>query len=450
MSDTAVAEETQTYNYPITVMDNGPATKKVVVQIPEDRIKQKLEEQFKELRSQAALPGFRAGKAPANLIRKRFEKDVREQVTRTLISESYQQAVENNKLEVLGEPEFDDAANIKLPDAGPLNYSFNVEVQPSFEIPDLSSLTIKKPKIEIKDEHVQQALQNLREQQGTLLPVEDRGTQEGDVLTADVHVKLKGEEVLHHHDYQFRAKPSKLLAIQVDDLAKHLEGAKPGDKREFTIKAPETHPTEKIRNQDVQVDIQIKDVRELELAVIDQEFLESLGFEKEQELHDALREQMVERVTADVQAAMRDQVTAALLSQITMELPTKMSDRQEGRVVQRRAIDLLQRGVPQDQIAANIQTLRGGAKEEALRELKLFFILQKIAEDQKIEVTEGELNGNIANIAAQRGERPEKLKQSMANDNSLQNLYLRMRELKAIDTILEKAKIEEVEPEKKD
>ena len=108
-SDTgvAVAEAEDTFQYPVTIEDAGPATKKVSVEIPEERIKTELTKQLKELRREAAIPGFRVGHAPAKLIEKKFGNDIKEQVRRTLISESYQQAVEKNNLQVLGEPQFD-------------------------------------------------------------------------------------------------------------------------------------------------------------------------------------------------------------------------------------------------------------------------------------------------------------------------------------------------------
>jgi trigger factor len=115
-------------------------------------------------------------------------------------------------------------------------------------------------------------------------------------------------------------------------------------------------------------------------------------------------------------------------------------------VVNRRAIDLMMRGVPREQIEVNVERLRHGAADEASRELKTFFILQKVAQDQSVDVSEAELNGRIAMIAMQQGRRPEKLKQEMARDGAtLTNLFVQMREEKAIDKILESAQIEEVE-----
>src|SRR5688572_6279861 len=126
----ATATEEQEFTYPIKVEDAGPATKRVSVEIPQDRIQTKLTEQFQELRQQAAIPGFRPGHAPQKLIEKRFASDVKEQVRRSLISESYEQAIEKNNLQVIGEPEFQDLDAVQIPEKGPLTYSFQVEVQP--------------------------------------------------------------------------------------------------------------------------------------------------------------------------------------------------------------------------------------------------------------------------------------------------------------------------------
>jgi trigger factor len=445
-NEAAVAEQGQEgFQYSIKVEDAGPATKKVVIEIPRERIDEKLQEQFKELRQQAAIPGFRPGHAPQKLIEKRFNTDVKEQVRRALISESYQQAVEKNELQVIGEPEFDNPDAIQLPDEGALNYSFQVEVQPEIKLPELKGLKVKKPKVTVSDENVDQAMQNLREQQGMLVPVEDRGIQAKDHVIADVRVKLDGNVIAEENDAQLVARPGRINGIDVADLDKMLEGTRGGETRSFKVTVPETSGNEQIRGKEVEFEVAVKDIKKLELVEITPEFLADLGFENEQELRDALREQMVERVNADVQNAMREQVNKHLLDNTQVDLPAKLSQRQEDRIVQRRAMDLMMRGVQREQVEQHIERLRHGAKDEASRELKLFFILEKIATDQNVEVSESELNGRVAMLAIQRGQRPEKLKQAMSKDGSLQQMYVTMREQKAVDKLLESAEIEEVE-----
>src|SRR5206468_11241661 len=125
-----------------------------------------------------------------------------------------------------------------------------------------------------------------------------------------------------------------------------------------------------------------------------------------------------------------------------------LSTKQTGRVVARRAIEMMQRGVPRERIEANMEKLRDVAASESARELKHFFILQKLGEEKKIEVGEAELNTRIAMIALQRGERPEKVKQEMGKQGDmLMNLYVQIREEKALDSVLQTADIVEVDAE---
>lgn len=445
MSDSATAVAEDKYEYQIRIEDAGPATKKVVVDIPKDRVEAKLAEQFKDIRKQALIPGFRPGHAPQKLVEKRFSDDVREQVRRTLISESYEQAVEKNKLSVIGEPQFDNPDDIKLKENEGLSYSFQIEVQPEFTIPDTSTLRVKRPKIAVTEENVQQALRNLSEQQGMLVPVENRGVDDKDHLICDVRVLLDGKEVGKQDNAQIVSRPGRINGIDVVDLDKQLKGAKHDEKRSVKVQVPETHATESIRGKEIEIEFTIRDIKRLEPRQIDKEFLDELGFANEEELNQALREQMEERIGFDIQNAMREQVNKYLIDNVSMDLPTKLSNNQEQRVVNRRAVDLMMRGMQREQIEANVDKLRTGARDEAIKELKLFFILQKVANDLGVDVDESELNGRVAMIAAQRGLRPEKLKQQMAKDGSLSNLYVQIREQKAVDRLLEKAQIEDVE-----
>lgn len=442
---TAATNTEDTYTYDVTVADAGPGTKRVSVRIPADRVSAKLAEQMKDLKQHAAVPGFRPGKAPQALLEKKFGGEVRDQVKRSLISESLQQAIEKNDLQTVGDPEFENVDALAKYAGGELAYSFTVEVQPTYTLPDLSSFTVKKPKISITEANVDQAVQNLKDQQGMLAPVEDRGVLPKDFLLADVHLKENGQVIGHMHDQQIVARPGRVGGINVADLDVQLTGLKVGDKKDIEVVVPQDHPQTALRGKTVQIELAVKEIKKLEPRELDEVFLEELGFKNVEEVRAALREQLDERVTSDVKQAMRDQLAKHLLETVQMDLPTKMSARQSNQVVQRRAMDLLQRGVPQEQIRANLETLRNGADAQAQRELKMFFILQKIANDNNLEVDEEELNGRIALMAAFRAERPEKLKQSMSKDGSLQNLYLQMREQLALDKLIESCKVEEVE-----
>lgn len=447
-TDTAVPEQQEEpIPFSITIEDAGPATKKVTVEIPKERVAAQLAEQYKSIRQDAAIPGFRKGHAPAKLIEKRFGEDIRSEVRRKLITDSYAEAIEKHSLTVLGEPEFDSPDQIELKDDAPLTYSFQVEVQPQFTLPEMKGIKVKKPKITVTEEHVEQALKNLLEQQGSLHPVEDRGVVDTDRVTADIRVKVDGAIVGQQLNASLivRSQSGWLGGFEIQSLAKELAGAKPDETRTIKVKGEQTHALEAVRGKDAELEIEIKDIRRLEPAKLTQEFLDDLGFSNEQELRDALREQMDERIASDIQDTMRRQIIQYLLDHVQMELPAKLSERQRHRVVQRRAVQLMSRGIPQEQIEANIARLSTGAAEDAVRELKSFFVLQEVARQLDVDVSEGELNSRVAQIALQRGRRPERVKQDMAKDGSLAQLYIEMRQEKALDQLLGDAEIEDVE-----
>lgn len=445
LADPAVEDTEATYEYPITVEDSGPAAKKVSVEVPEDRIQALLKDQLGVFQGEVALPGFRRGKAPTHLIQKRFGTELRKEVRQQVLRESYQQAIEKHDLKVLGDPDFGQQ-EIDLPESGSMSYSFEVEIAPDVNLPDASAATIKKPKVQITEEHVDQAVQNLREQQGTLVPVEDRGVKEKDYLQADVSVKLGDEVVTKQEGANLVARAGRIHGIQIDDLASKLEGLKVDETRSFTVHAPENHPSEKLRNQDVTIEVTLKELKELELAEINDEFLEELEIADMDELRRELRAEMERRVEQDVKQSMRQQMQKYLLDNTSFDLPEKMTERQAQRVVQRRATDLVMRGMPQQQVRANLDKLQQGASEAARNELKTFFILSKAAEDLGVEVDENELNGRIAYAAMERGTRPEALKQELQQNGQLMNLYLQMREQATLDKLIESAQVEEVEP----
>ena len=354
-ADETTAEESE-FAYPVTVEDAGPATKKISIEIPEDRIKEKLAEQLKTLRREAAIPGFRPGHAPVKLIEKKFGSGIREEVRRNLISESYQQAIEKNKLEVLGEPEFDAAANINtLPDTGPLSFVFTIEVQPEITLPSLTGIPVKKPKIEIKDENVDQAMQNLREQQGTLVP---RSRRRG-VLAKDLHHGRRAPEGRR----QRRRSPARRPARGPPGphrrgrrrrlRGKQIVGAKVGARRGSIAGArcpTPSHANEAVRDKDVSRSrwhgqgpssgwswprLRRSSWRTWASSTRARRFVRPCV------------SRWSSAINYDVAPGpARARSASTCLTTPSLELPTKLSGKQVDRVVQRKAMDLLMRARP--------------------------------------------------------------------------------------------------------
>jgi trigger factor len=455
-TQTAAAPETETAErqpQDVKIEDVGPGRKKLTIQVPASRVMAKLEEGYGRLRTEAALPGFRRGRAPRRLIEKRFSQSIRDDARASLLSESYTQAVEEHKLDVLGEPQIKDADKIELPDNADLTYEVEVEVTPDVALPELGSLAINKTKITVSDEDVEKEVQQLGRRNGKVVDatgaVQPDDYVQGDVKVLAGHDAGEGAQVINEQPGAFVHVPEKdakghIVGIVVDDLPKHLVGKNAGDEVRINLTGPTSHENEKIRDQAITVTLKITRVQRVEAASLET-LVEQTGMETADKLKTRLREMLEERATRQQQSDMHEQACKQLLEKVDLTLPTGITGRQTARLLRRQAMELAYRGVPEQQVEQQIAEARGSSEEEAKRQLKLFFILDKAARDLNIEVSEGEINGRIAMLAMQQGRRPEKLRQQMQRNNEIEALYLSIREQKTLDQIVGKAQVTEVD-----
>jgi trigger factor len=432
----------------VTISDAGAARKKIKMEIPAARIAAKLEESFKELQHDAVIQGFRRGRAPRRLVEKRFGGDIRNTVKQQVIAEGYQKALEDNKLEVLGDPDTD-ISKIEMKDGEPLVVELEVEVAPEFELPSIEKIAVKKPKLEATEERLNLAVENLRKYFGQWHEVAD-GAKETDTVTADVKVisTADNETVAEQAAVGFpvtMAEGTNIAGIKFDNLTDKLKGAKVGDKIEIEGTLPADHPDEKHKGQAVKIELAVKAVRGQDLPEVNKEFAEMLGFESVDELKGDLKERLVVQLEQEVKGALAQQVYRYLLSNTNLELPAKLSARQMGTVLRRRATELMQKGVPEAEIVQQIDALRISSAQQAAVDLRLFFIMSKLAEQFSIEVTEEEVNARVAAIAMQYGRRPEKLRHQMESSGQLEQLHLQVRDQKVVDKLVEMGEVTEVD-----
>jgi trigger factor len=211
---------------------------------------------------------------------------------------------------------------------------------------------------------------------------------------------------------------------------------------------PETFFNEQYRGKKVEVEIAIKEVKQLKPAELNEEFVKRYGIESVDKLKESIRENLVAQSQQQAQGAMADQVHHYLQEKIDIELPNDVVASQSAEVLQRQYANLLMRGVPKEEVEQQMEQLRAGSEEQAREQLKIYFIMDKVAEKYEVSVTDEEINGHIARIASYRGRRPEKMRDEMMRDGSLAQFTLQVREQKCIDKILEKARISKVAPEK--
>jgi len=228
-----------------------------------------------------------------------------------------------------------------------------------------------------------------------------------------------------------------------------LVGAKAGDKKQTTVDVPKTYFREEYRGKKVDISITIKDIKWLKPAALDEVFLKRYAAEDETELREKIRDTLQSRLETQGRSEMTGQIYKYLLDNTDFDLPLDVVADHSTALLQRQYSNLLMRGLAYEQIEQQMDQLRAGSEQRAKEQLKTFFIMDKIAENLEIDVTEEEINGRIAQLAIQRGQRPERMREEMLRDGSLAQFRLQVREEKCVAKLLESAKITEVKPKKK-
>ena len=356
-----------------------------------------------------------------------------------------------------------DIDDLELPDSGPLKFEVEVEVTPDFELPDLGDIKVEKPVREVTDDDVDAEIERFREQMGRMTPVEDETAQieEGDYVQVDAHlyaghgVADDAEPIQHQHDAYVLVHGEEhdykghVLSILVSDMGKRLAGQTPGETLTIEMTGPSGHENDEVRDQPITLVLKLKRIERLEPVPMEQ-VIEQLGVESEDEVKQRVKQMLEQRAQREAESAMHEQAVDQLLEKIEIELPEHLTGRQTERALQRQQMELMYQGTPPDQLEERMAELRSESEDRAKRELKRFFILDKIAKEKAIEVEQSEINQRIAMQAMQSGRRPEKMRQEMQQRGELQQLYLQIREHKTIDKILEEAKVDEVDAKAKD
>lgn len=425
----------------VNVEDAGVLKKKVTVTVPRARIDAKFNEMFGELSTSAQVPGFRPGRAPRRLIEKRFGKEVSTDVKNAMLGESLGEALDKSDLKSLGEPEID-PEKIELPDSGDMTYSFEIEVMPEFDLPKLEGIKVAAPKAEMTDKQLDDYINVMREGRATYEDT-DEPAGEHDMVLAGAKITGEGIEPAERPGLQLRVAPGQVDGLPLVDLGKELTGKKAEDTVKLTVKAPASHPTEEWREKDLTVEITLSQVRKRVLPELNEEFAKQMGFESVDEFKDFLGTRLEMRVKDQRRREMRNQVVEYLLKEVKFDLPEAAVARHTASVLRKRYVDLLYQGVPREKIDENLTELQTAATEQARNDMRVSFILSKIAQEKNIEVEDTEINARVAAMAAQYNRRPERLRQELEQDGSLEDLSGSILEEKALDMLLESADIQE-------
>ncbi|RYD36056.1 MAG: trigger factor [Verrucomicrobiaceae bacterium] len=400
---------------------------------------------------QAALPGFRKGKAPRNVVEKRFKADIDREVNDQIVNESLREAIRQEKLNVLNVADFQPGEEKD----GEVSFTVKLVLAPEFSLPDYKGLNITVPKNEVTDEAVSQVLERQREQMATLRTVEEQPAGKNDFVSIDYSGKLQDKpltEVLPAAEHFIAQNEGFLMKLSdenfVPGFCQQLEGIKTGETREVKVIMPTEGINEAIAGKEVIYTVTAKEVKVADLPELNDEFASRLAEGKTLE---ELRQIILEN--SKLQAAQTDleqkriAAMTALRDKIEFDLPENVVNSAAQRRVNELVKMNIDRGVPQEMIVENESSILQAAGDQAKVDVKDEFLLLEVVKKENLSVNQQDMLQRISSIAYRARTTPQKVIKSLQKNQGLENLQHSILLAKALDVLVQHANIEYAAPE---
>lgn len=433
----------------VDVEDVGPCKKHIKVKVPEADIAYIRNLVLEEMKSRAVVPGFRIGKAPKDIIARRFARELGDEIKQKVLIGSLEQLSEDAKIEPINEPDLD-VENLTIPDSGDFDYEFQVEVRPTFELPALDQITIKRPVREITEADIDDFQLRFLEQYAEHHPTDDP-VAAGDYVDLCASFTYKGQTLQDHVHFSARVRP--ILRFEdgeITDFDKLIAGAKVGDTREATITISKEAEDIEMRGEQVQVTLRVEHVSHVQLPELNRAFFQRVGVESLDEFRIEIEQALQRQVQYDQRQAVRRQVLDKITESATWDLPEDLVLKQVENAMYREVLEMQQAGYTEPQIRARENELRQNQVSMTRQAMKEHFILDKIATQEGITVEESDIETELLYMAMSRGENVRRLRARLEKSGVIENLEAQIRERKAVDFILSKVNFEDVRMEKSD
>ena len=423
----------------IDVADIGPCKKKVHVEVPPEEVDEKLQQRFAELQTTMELPGFRRGRAPLKLVRRRFSEQVINEVKVSLIAESYQKAVEDNSLKPLEDPDID-PEKLELEEEKAFMFDAEVEVAPSFELPKYKGIKVVRRGADVTDEEVDEVIGDLRRRSAQQVPVEE-GTEaeEGHILVADLRFSVGDEELWGEENVPFRLTGNTVGPIRVPELLETLKGAKMGDERQLPAGFPDDFRDEKVRGKQGTLTVKMNEIKREELPEINDEWAKTWGVETVEQLRVRAQHDVEQVKEDDSKKDIDRQIVEKLHAEADFELPGGLVERRAKRRASRFRFQLLYQGVPAEEIEKRTEEIEETSRGATERDLKAEFFFEEIAEKEELQPTDAEVEQWVQAIAARRGVPAQRYRRELEQRGELDALRRQLMEFKVLQFLRDNA-----------
>ena len=407
---------------------------------------------IKTFSKQAKIPGFRPGKTPTNVIQKRFKSEIESEFEDRVVRKAIQKTNDENELDIISIKEIRDQSHNN---DGTFSATIELVIAPEFELSEYKGIEVTVPKIDVSNEELEESLGQIRERFADYQNVEDRGIQMGDFVVINYKGSIDGKAV----GEVLPLAPATLAQntgfwLKMDDnsflpgFCKPLLDLKNNDSKSLNVTIPDDYEAEELRGQSLDYEVEIVEIKEQKLPDLDDEFAEKIEPGKSlDELKNTLREQMEEQRKGYRQEMITNQILSKINSELEFEVPQEIVMRE----TQSRVNDIFnsntERGVSEEELVEHQEQIIESAGQQANNSVKTSFILEQIADKEKIEVTQEEVLNRVGEIAARQKTSVKQLTKQLQKKNAFGKIINGIKIQKTIEFLRDSAVVKEVEPE---
>lgn len=409
------------------------------IEVSKEDIAKAFEDVYTDISKVANIPGFRPGKAPLEMVKKQYAANAKEEVLKRLVSDAYRMALEEHGIHPVGYPEITD---VSFEIGQPLLFKAKVETKPRFKLKDYKGIKVQKKKAAIKDDDVAKTIENLRELNAKYEAIEGRGVQIQDYVVADLDCSVDGKPLhkTRENIWLFMDKES-----MMPGLHEKMAGMNKGDERDIEVTLPEQYPDKNAAGKKAMYHVKVKEIKQRILPNVDDEFAKDLGKDSLETLKKDIAEELERRLKANVEIDAENQLLKKLIDDNKFETPKSLKDRQLKYMVEDAKARLEQKGFKKADLDKKEDEFKAKFKDDAERQVRLFFILDEIAKAENVDVSQDDIETAYKTISAQTG-RPEKeVKEYYEKEELVSDLEEKIREGKTIEFLMKEASISEVE-----
>jgi trigger factor len=427
----------------VSPTETSSSTKREIqVEIPAADVARETETLIQKYQKLARIPGFRTGHAPASIIKQRFAEGIKSDVVEALVPRYFRKETDKLGLMPVSQPRVSD---LHVHDGEPLTFKASFEVMPTIRVEDYKELRADKPDISVTDEEVEQSLKNLQEQRATFTAIEGSPLGDGDFAQVSLDGKPKDEAASVDSS---KPGPAGSNPVHMDDIlveiggqgtmpefTENLRGASAGDEKTFDVHYPQDFSDQRLAGKTFTYTVKVKGIKQKSLPELNDEFAKALGeFADLAEVRKRIREGMEAEKKHNAEREAKDKLVAELVKRNDFEVPEALVEHQIDIRLDRGLRALAAQGMKtEDMKKMDLNRLRGGQRDQAVQEVKAALLLEKIAEEEKIEVSDAEIDREVVALAEQSKQTPDAIRSRLTRDGALDRIRNRIRNEKTLD-----------------